>query len=234
MAATALLAEALVPPGTETAPARLLRVDIFHELREDILSCRLAPGAQLREGELAERFNVSKSPVRDALSRLVQEGLVHVMPRQGYRVAPVSLRDVQDMFQYRAVIEGACARIAAESASVEALHSLEAFRTFDAARYADGFIGYNRAFHQALAGLAGNARLFGAVASQIDQMDRVVTMSLDAMRRRDPTRLVAQHAQIIDALQKREARRAQGLVARHVEEAQRRVCAALRKLAVVD
>src|SRR5512138_2118092 len=96
-----------------TAETRLLRVDIFHELRQDILACRLAPGAELREGELAERFSVSKSPVRDALSRLVQEGLVHVMPRQGYRVAPISLRDARDMFAYRAVLEGACARIAA-------------------------------------------------------------------------------------------------------------------------
>lgn len=217
-----------------TAPVRLLRVDIFHELRQDILSCRLAPGAELREGELAERFSVSKSPVRDALSRLVQEGLVHVMPRQGYRVAPISLRDVRDMFQYRAVIEGACARIAAESASFEALAALDPFREFDAARYPDGFIGYNRAFHQAVSRLSGNARLVSAVSGQIDQMDRVITMSVDAMRRRDPSRLVAQHAQIIDALQGREARRAQVLVARHVEEAQRRVCAALLKLAVVE
>ncbi|HET9580864.1 MAG TPA: GntR family transcriptional regulator [Usitatibacter sp.] len=216
------------------AEARLLRVDIFHELRQDILACRLAPGAELREGELAERFSVSKSPVRDALSRLVQEGLVHVMPRQGYRVAPISLRDVRDMFQYRAVLEGACARIAAGTASNASLDTLEPFREFDTGRHADGFIGYNRAFHQALARLSGNARLMGAVASQIDQMDRVVTMSLDAMRQRDPTKLVAQHAGIIDALQKREARRAQTLVSRHVEEAQRRVCAALLKLAVVE
>jgi len=216
------------------APVRLLRVDIFHELREDILTCRIPPASELREGELAERFNVSKSPVRDALSRLVQEGLVHVMPRQGYRVAPISLRDVRDMFGYRAVLEGACVRIAAETASVEGLDSLEPFRVFDASRHPDGFIGYNRGFHQALAKLSGNARLLAAVASQIDQMDRVVTLSLDAMRKRDPTRLIAQHGEIIDALQGREPRRAQTLVVRHVEEAQRRVCAALLKLAVVE
>lgn len=222
---------AAIAPLTE---ARLLRVDIFHELRQDILSCRLAPGAELREGELAERFNVSKSPVRDALSRLVQEGLVHVIPRQGYRVAPISLRDVRDMFQYRAVLEGACLRIAAESASAEALEALAPFRTFDPARHEGGFIGYNRAFHQALARLPGNARLTQALCNQMDQMDRVITMSVDAMRGRDPTKLVAEHAQIIDALLGREGRRAQSLVTRHVEAAQRRVCAALLKLAVVE
>ena len=215
-------------------PPRLLRVDIFRELRQDILACRLPPGAELREGELAERFAVSKSPVRDALSRLVQEGLVDVMPRQGYRVAPISLRDVRDMFQYRAVLEAACVRVAAESASEADLRALDAFREFDAGAHEEGFVGYNRAFHQSLARLSANARLLGAVSGQIDQMDRVIAMSVGAMRRRDPTKLVAQHASIIDALQAREARRAQGLVARHVEEAQRRVCAALLKLAVVD
>jgi DNA-binding GntR family transcriptional regulator len=221
---------ALVSP----VPSRLLRVDIFRELRQDILACRLPPGAELREAELAERFGVSKSPVRDALSRLVQEGLVDVMPRQGYRVAPISLRDVRDMFQYRAVLECACVRVAAESASEADLRALDPFREFVASAHADGFIGYNRAFHQALGRLSGNARLLDAVGGQIDQMDRVVAMSVGAMRRREPARLVAQHAAIIDALQAREARRAQGLVARHVEEAQRRVCDALLKLAVVE
>jgi DNA-binding GntR family transcriptional regulator len=216
------------------APSRLLRVDILRELRHDILACRLPPGTELREAELAQRFGVSKSPVRDALSRLVQEGLVDVMPRQGYRVAPISLRDVRDMFQYRAVLECACVRVAAESASDEELRALDRFREFDAAARSDDFIGYNREFHQALGRLSANARLAGAVAAQIDQMDRVVTMSVGAMRRRDPARLVAQHAAIIDALQAREARRAQGLIARHVEEAQRRVCDALLKLAVVE
>jgi DNA-binding GntR family transcriptional regulator len=220
---------AVLPP-----PARLLRVDIFRELRQDILACRLPPGAELREAELAERFGVSKSPVRDALSRLVQEGLVDVMPRQGYRVAPISLRDVRDMFQYRAVMECACVRVAAETASDAELRALDQFRVFEAHAHEEGFIGYNRGFHQALARLSGNARLFNALAGQIDQMDRVVTMSVGAMRRRDPTKLVAQHAAIIDALQAREARRVQGLVARHVEEAQRRVCDALLKLAVVE
>jgi len=214
--------------------ARLLRVDIFHELRRDILACRLAPGTDLREAELAERFSVSKSPVRDALSRLVQEGLVIVMPRQGYRVAPISLKDVRDMFEYRVVLECASVRLALESASDEALRALDRFRVFHAAEHADGFIGYNRAFHQALAELSGNARLIRAIAGQIDQMDRVVSMSVEAIGKRDPSRVVQQHCEIIDALQARDSRRAGRLVTRHVEEARKRVVGALTRMAVVD
>lgn len=225
---------------TEVAPladplptSGLLRLDVFRTLRQDILACRLAPGAELREAELAERFSVSKSPVRDALSRLVQEGLVIVMPRQGYRVAPISVKDVHDMFEYRVVLECACTRIAADNASPEALRSLDRFRLFEPSAHPDGFIGYNRDFHRAVAGLSGNARLMGAVAGQIDQMDRVVTLSVNAMRGHDPARLVQQHADIIDALQRKDARRASVLMARHVLEARKRVCAALSRLAIV-
>jgi GntR family transcriptional regulator, rspAB operon transcriptional repressor len=223
-----------VTEETAVAGTRLLRLDVFHGLRRDILSCRLAPGAELREAELAERFSVSKSPVRDALSRLVQEGLVMVMPRQGYRVAPISVKDVRDMFEYRAVLESAGTRIAAENAADEALRSLDAFRSFEPAAHPEGFIGYNRAFHHAVSALCGNARLMQATAGQIDQMDRAVTMSVDAMRGHDPERVVRQHVEIIDALQRRDARRASSLMARHVLEARKRVCAALSRLAILE
>lgn len=219
---------------TRKEAPRLLHVDVFHTLRADILSCRLAPGAELREAELAERFEVSKSPVRDALSRLVHEGLVVVMPRQGYRVAAVSVKDARDMFEYRAILEGACARIAAENATDEELAALDRFRTFDAKRHDDGFIGYNRDFHHGVIRLCGNARLARAAESQIDQMDRVITMSVDAMRGHDPARVVSQHVDIIDALQRRDGRRAATLLSRHVLEARKRVCNALARLAVVE
>lgn len=218
-----------IAPGT-----RLLRLDVFRTLRQDILACRLAPGAELREAELAERFAVSKSPVRDALSRLVQEGLVIVMPRQGYRVAPISVKDVRDMFEYRAVLEAAIARNAAESAGGEALAALDRFRAFDPAVHPEGFIGYNRAFHRAVTALCANARLVQAAAAMIDQMDRVVSMSVDAMRGHDPERVLRQHVEIIDALQRRDGRRASTLMARHVLEARKRVVGALSRIAITE
>src|SRR5688572_13601110 len=79
----------LIPP----AEGRLLREKVYDELRADMIACRLAPGTEIRESELALRFGVSKSPVRDALMRLEREGLVITLPRQGYRVAPVSVAD---------------------------------------------------------------------------------------------------------------------------------------------
>src|SRR5256885_15617151 len=85
----------------------LLRTDIYRKLREEILACELPPGADLREQSLAARFSVSKSPVRDALLRLERERLVTISPRQGYRVAPVSVVDARDLFRLRSALETA-------------------------------------------------------------------------------------------------------------------------------
>src|SRR3981189_2992894 len=79
----------------------LLRDNVYESLRTDILTCRLAPGDDMREQELAERYAVSRQPVREALLRLEREHLVTVQPRQGYRVNPISLADARDLLRLR-------------------------------------------------------------------------------------------------------------------------------------
>src|SRR6187200_1169839 len=108
----------------------LLRDSVYSRLRGEILACRLAPGEELREQELAARFEVSKQPVREALLRLERERLVTVVPRQGYRVNPVSLADARDLLRFRLALEPACVAEAIEHASDETLKSLNEFRRF--------------------------------------------------------------------------------------------------------
>src|SRR4051812_14726591 len=127
-------------------PRRLLRIDIYEKLRAEILDCRLKPGADLREQELAARFAVSKSPVRDALLRLEREHLVTIAPRQGYRVAPISLSDARDLLRLRAVLECASVAEGAREASEQDLAALDRFRAFRASQWLEGFAGYNREF----------------------------------------------------------------------------------------
>lgn len=202
-------------------------VEIYQSLRKDILTCRLPPGAELREQELAQQFDVSKSPVRDALQHLVRERLVTVMPRQGYRVSPVSMSDAHDMFAFRQVLELACIAEAAKSASDEQLKALDRFRTF-AGDNGDDFIAYNRDFHCELARCSGNGRMSRAACDLIEEMDRVVRMSVSAAARdRDPQKLVKEHVQIIDALQAREAKLAVKLLKNHTVAAEKRFTTAL-------
>lgn len=212
-----------VTSSLPAAGSRLLRETVYEQLRADMISCKLAPGTEIREAELATRFDMSKSPVRDALMRLEREGLVITLPRQGYRVAPVSLADVLDMFHLRAALERACVERIAHHASDEQLEELNAFRHFDAQAWDGGFIAYNRAFHRCLAQLGANIRMRDQLIELIDLMERAVHMSVNNIHQGDPNSLVKEHGELIDALQAREVRRAQRLAEQHVVAAGKRV-----------
>ncbi len=212
---------------------RLLRETVYEQLRADVISCRLAPGTELRETELAIRFAVSKSPVRDALMELVREGLVVSLPRQGYRVAPVSLTDVLDMFHLRAALERACMERIVLHATDTQLKSLDAFRNYAPTQWAGGFVAFNRAFHRHIAELGGNARMRDYLIELIDQMERAVTVSVASMNKGDPQVLVNEHIEMIDALQGRALKRAQRIAEQHVVSAGKRVSRSISKTLVV-
>jgi DNA-binding GntR family transcriptional regulator len=210
----------------------LLRESIYEQLRADILKCRLSPGADIREAELAERFGVSKSPVRDALMRLEREGLVITIPRQGYRVSPISLSDVDDMFHLRAALERACMERIVRRASDDDLATLEPYRRFDAQDWDGGFIDYNRAFHRHLAQLAANIRMRDQLGDLIDQMERAVLVSVNNVKHGNPAVLVTEHCRMIDALQERKSRQAERLAEAHINAAAKRVTDAISLMVV--
>src|SRR4051812_12889174 len=139
----------------------LLRDNVYENLRSDILTCRLAPGDDMREQELAERYAVSRQPVREALLRLQREHLVTVQPRQGYRVNPISLSDARDLLRFRLALEPACVAEAIENATPEVLQALNEFRLFSGNH--EDFTAYTRAFHSALAHASGNRRMAAAL-----------------------------------------------------------------------
>ena len=209
----------------------LLRDNVYESLRADILSCRLAPGDDVREQDLASRYAVSRQPVREALLRLEREHLVTVQPRQGYRVNPISLSDARDLLRFRLALEPACVAEAIENAPDKMLQALDDYRRF-AGNHED-FIAYNRAFHSALAHASGNRRMAGALCDLIGQADRLVRVSLANIRDHDPTRLVAEHIELIEAMQRRDRRRALTLIKAHIHQTEKRVLPALKRNAVI-
>jgi GntR family transcriptional regulator, rspAB operon transcriptional repressor len=209
----------------------LLRDNVYESLRADILNCRLAPGDDMREQELAERYAVSRQPVREALLRLEREHLVTVQPRQGYRVNPISLSDARDLLQFRLVLEPACVAEAIESASDAVLEALDEFRLFSGDH--EAFITYNRAFHTALAYASGNRRMAASLCDLIGQADRLVRVSLANVKGHDPARLVAEHVALIEAMQRRDSRTANRIIKAHVAETVKRVLPALKRNAVI-
>ncbi len=207
----------------------LRREDVYERLRAEILSCVLLPGTSLNEATLAERFNVSKTPIRDALSRLHAQRLLHVIPRKGYRVAPISMSDATDLFEFRAWLEEKCVRSIVGHASDQQLRALDRFRTKPAKQ---DFVDYNRNFHLGLVELVPNRRLADTAREIIEQFDRMVLMSIDAVERQTAP-LLKEHGVILDAIQARDGPLAGRLVAQHVKSAKKRVLGALTNRAIV-
>ena len=123
----------------------------YGALRERVLSGALRPGAEFSELELADQLSMSKTPVREALGRLVAEGLIEAFPRRGYRVTPVTVKDINDLFAIRAMTEGTAASMAALNLTPADLDRLEMLAD---ARYdpsqgesVQSFVKANRHFH---------------------------------------------------------------------------------------
>jgi DNA-binding GntR family transcriptional regulator len=199
----------------------LLRNNIYDALRAAILNWDLHPGQEIREQDLAQQYGVSRSPVRDALLRLEKEHLVTVLPRQGYRITPVSVTDAAEIFAMRVVMEPACA--AAAAAIPHTPDPLDSVRDPGD----QDFVAYNRAFHCTVAGRSGNYRMGAVTRDLVEQSDRLVRVSLTAPAVADRSRLVAEHVAIIDAIMAGDSATAARLMHDHVSEARDRVLSIL-------
>ncbi|WP_029010033.1 GntR family transcriptional regulator [Azospirillum halopraeferens] len=128
--------------------------EVRRAIEEDIFLGRLRPGTRLDEESLAQRFNISRTPIREAILQLVHVGLVEKQPRQGAVVAPLNLHRMVQMFEVMSEIEGLCARYAARRMSAEERDALkrlhEDSRAFMKARDLDAYYARNRAIHEAI------------------------------------------------------------------------------------
>lgn len=146
-----------------TPSRKPLREHAYDELRARIVGLELAPGTRLIERDLAEELNVSRIPLREAMQRLAQDGLVVVVPRQGAIVSPFTVDDVRDLFDVRESLEVLAARLAAERADEAGLNSLAA--QLDTARRATergdkpAIAAANAGFHAIIVELAANPLL---------------------------------------------------------------------------
>ena len=213
----------------------LIRDDVYLKVRADILTCTLMPGSLLQEKDLAERYSVGRSPVRDALLRLQEQGLVKVLPRKGYRVLPISLGDAQDLYDMRILLEKECIKRVIDSASDKQIGTLEVFRTARDRIDLAEWVTYNSEFHRSIAGLAGNARLSRAAEEVIDQFDRLTFLSVsEAPQYISSEKLVKEHCEIIDAIKLRNKSLAVRLIGAHVIKSKKRLFAILENPPIVD
>jgi DNA-binding GntR family transcriptional regulator len=192
----------------------------YGRIRGYVLGGEVAPGERLGQVELAERFGISRTPVREALRRLAGEGLVDFHSNRGFRVADLGLDHVLRRMEVRSIVEPGIARLAAERRTQEDLQRLEAAiaREEDAR---DGIAAHDasRDFHMALARASGNDEL-ARVLNSLWLVE--VGRRLLSRRTADPNWLhddVSEHREILTAVSESRAADAERLMAEHIDRA---------------
>lgn len=200
---------------------RTLTKDIVSSLRQAIISGQLRPGARLVEPSLAEQLKVSRTPVREAILQLENEGLIKRVPYRGAVVAEISHRDVDEIYAVKSVLEGLAARLASAQVSGEQLKELRLLlkRMEELARKADlhKYTQVSRSFHRRIIELADNRWLLD-VYEKLDppiQGLRILALSLPGR----PKDSVREHRAILTAIANGDQTKAQILTQQHVANA---------------
>src|SRR6185503_19560698 len=184
----------------------VLRQQVYEQIKHDIITCKLAPGEPLSENQFLERFGVSKTPIREALTSLVQDGLVEYTPNRGFMVTTVSVADIQEIFEARIFFEAELFRLAIKNISDAEIDELENQSRADgdakSPDYAVTFLESNRKFHVALAAAGRNSRLLWYYEVLMNEAQRLFYMDI-SLHQRD-FRWGHGHEGIIQALRSRD------------------------------
>ena len=196
------------------------------KLSADILSGRLVPGARLRLIQLCETYQVSMSPLREALSELSGQGLVIREGQRGFCVAPVSPEDLRDVTATRIRFEVMALKMAMEFGDTEweatilaAYHRLMRQQRTPEQLVDEPWEMRHRAFHLALISACGSPRQLGFCLNLHDHFDRYRRIAV--VRSGEHPRLQSRHSDIVDAVLARDVPRACDLLADHIEESAR-------------
>ncbi|HEX5459954.1 MAG TPA: GntR family transcriptional regulator [Steroidobacteraceae bacterium] len=191
---------------------------IAAELRSDLMAGGLPPGAELSQVVLAERFGVSRIPVRDALRILAGEGLVDIQPNRGAKAISLTPREVREIYDLRVLLECDCLRRAAANMTPGALEEIDRIRRkSDLDASTPGWAEGDWAFHQALYLPAGRLRQL-AMIETLRRTCRLFVSAYATMPKKKP-RWLDDHRAILQHLEAGETDRAVAVLRSHLEAA---------------
>jgi DNA-binding GntR family transcriptional regulator len=221
-------AELIVADERQRAKNRSLADTAYDLIKRDIVHCEIAPGSQVTEEQLGERYDVGRAGVRAALKRLYQEKLV-TLSRRGYFIAPITLKHVNDVFQIRTLLEPAAARLAAGNIDPQLLRHLDElcqaqYKPGDP-KSAEDFLSANTEFHLAIAGATGNVLLYDTLASLFDKVERVHHLGHILHDRNEEA--YHEHHELVEALLAGDAAGAERVMADQIEAARKFVIDAM-------
>jgi len=211
--------------GAGPRPVKSLLDRAYDEIKLRIITCRYRPGEVLSEAAISDELRIGRTPVHQAIHRLMVDGLIAVMPRKGVMIAPIGLDEVMEIIDVRLVTECYCARLAADRADDSELQKLQ--RILDESEKAtndrdiEKIMLFDREFHDVLARATRNTVLADVLRGLHERSLRFWFISL-----RDPDHhrsVLAQHRKIVAALKSRQPDAADDAMREHILAFQRNV-----------
>jgi DNA-binding GntR family transcriptional regulator len=195
---------------------------VYESLRDGIWEGRFAHGERLREEEIGSALGVSRTPVREALQRLQQRGLLTVGLGRGLVVAQLTKTQVIELYAMREILEGSAARFAAQhahSTEIDLLHRLQAELADAGGEDPIVLITLNRRFHQAIYEAAHNQYLMQTLDELNDSLALLHSSTFRVPTRRAETDM--EHRSIVKAIERRDLEAAEAKARNHIRQAQR-------------
>jgi DNA-binding GntR family transcriptional regulator len=209
------------PKRTANPRSDLLRAEfVYSRLRDGIRNGEYRLGERLREVDLAERLNVSRTPIREAIHRLESEGLVEIAAGgRGMRVIDLSRQQIQELYAMRATLEGAVARYAAMHSSLSEMSTLDHLmsRMEDVKRSPSDLARFNQMFHSAICDAAHNQFMSQALVHLSYSLALLPGTTYSVPGRRESA--LREHREIVDAIKKRDSELAERVARNHIEQA---------------
>ena len=197
---------------------RYLHDEVVERMRELILTGELPPQSRVNEGELTERFGISRTPLREAIKILATAGLLELLPNRGARVASLALSEIEEMIEVIAGLEATAAEIACLIVTEEEIEDIEADHAAMIAAWRKGdretYFRYNRAIHEALMSASRNATLnhiYTGLSGRVQRSRYSAHQTPEQW-----AAAVAEHERMIELLRARDCEALSSLMRRHI------------------
>ena len=192
-----------------------LKEQVYDYLKEKIIHCEFAPGTPLSERELARDLNISHTPIRDAFNLLQKEKLVKIYPKQGVFVTHITIKEIQEIFTVREVIEPLATRLATTKLPEEIITEFENIyhglvKPLDQGEH----IKLDRRFHSTIASFCDNNYIEQILTNIYDQNNRIRILSIRSDARQMET--IEEHKVILDFIRRREPEQAAQAMHQHI------------------
>jgi DNA-binding GntR family transcriptional regulator len=203
-----------------------LKGKVYSILKERILEFELKPGERIQEAQLSENLGVSRTPIREALNKLEQEGFIKAFPNRGYFISDISDQEVEELYEVREVLESLAVRMAIKKGSQRDWTTLEeiishADRGKAVRKTKDQRFEIGRRFHGEIARISGNATLQQMLSVIFEKIHRVRWVDIFLIDRADES--LKEHIEILNQLKRGNAKEAIAATQKHIQHSKEKI-----------